>query len=78
MPTHFKTLITIFGKEKKNLFGWIGFDYFLSDQTMDDINQSLGAIYKWQSNIDNNKKKKNKRYDLGRVLDVEQQQKRSE
>ena len=45
---------------------------------MDGINQSLGAIYKWQSNIDNNKKKKNKRYDLGRVLDVEQQQKRSE
>ena len=28
---------------------------------MDDINQSLGAIYKWQSNIDNNKKKKNKK-----------------
>ena len=45
---------------------------------MDDINQSLGAIYKWQTNINNNKKKKNKIYDLGRVLNVEQQQKRSE
>lgn len=66
-------------KKKNILFGWIGSDYFLSDQTMDDINQSLGAIYKWQTNINNNKKKKkNKIYDLGRVLDVEQEQKRSE